>query len=310
MRFLDVKTDYAFKKVFGSDQSKDVLLSFLNAVLQFPKGNTVTDLQIVDPYQMPLLKGMKETCVDVKAVLSDGSTVIVEMQVLNYEGFEKRVLYNTAKAYSTQLLSGEDYHLLNPVIALTITDFVMFPEFTKVASYFRLREKDEPVEYSRDVELVFLELPKFAKSEDELETLADKWLYFLKNAGRLDCVPATLATEASINKAFVIANEAGLTKEELEDQHRRKDFIYSQRRAMETAENRGRLEGREEGLEEGLVKGHLEGGAALLAHQLVRRFGPLPENFRAMLQNADEDTLLLWGDRVLAAACLDEVLAK
>ena len=221
MKFLDVKTDYAFKKVFGSDQSKDVLLSLLNAVLDFPGGHTLTDLQLVDPYQIPLLRGMKDTFVDVKAVLSDGSTVLVEMQVLNYEGFEKRVLYNAAKSYSTQLLSGEDYHLLNPIIGLTITDFVMFPEFSKVASCFRLWEKEELLEYSDDIKLVFLELPKFQKTEDELETITDKWLYFLKNAGRLDSVPATLASEAAIGKAFGIANEAGLTKEELEAQHRR-----------------------------------------------------------------------------------------
>jgi len=93
MRFLDVKTDFAFKKVFGSEQSKNVLISFLNAIIDFGE-ERVTDLTIVDPYQIPLLKGMKDSYVDVKAVLSDHTKVIVEMQVLNVEGFEKRVLYN------------------------------------------------------------------------------------------------------------------------------------------------------------------------------------------------------------------------
>jgi predicted transposase/invertase (TIGR01784 family) len=124
MQFLDVKTDYAFKKVFGSEQSKPILISFLNALLDF-NGEKITDLTIVDPYQIPLLQGMKDTFVDVKAVLSNQTNVIIEMQILNVEGFEKRVLYNAAKSYSTQLLKGEKYHLLNPVIALTITDFVI-----------------------------------------------------------------------------------------------------------------------------------------------------------------------------------------
>jgi len=103
MNFLDVKTDFAFKKVFGSEQSKDILISFLNAVDLFDGKHKITSLTIVDPYNIPLLKGMKDTFVDVKAALDDGSHVIIEMQVLSTEGFEKRVLYNAAKKYASQL---------------------------------------------------------------------------------------------------------------------------------------------------------------------------------------------------------------
>ncbi|MEW6620481.1 MAG: PD-(D/E)XK nuclease family transposase, partial [bacterium] len=69
MRFLDVKTDYAFKKVFGSQGSKDILISFLNSVIDFKETEKIVDLVIVDPYQIPLIKGMKDTYVDVKAKL-------------------------------------------------------------------------------------------------------------------------------------------------------------------------------------------------------------------------------------------------
>jgi predicted transposase/invertase (TIGR01784 family) len=91
MDFLDVKTDFAFKRVFGSEQSKEILIDFLNAVIDFEDAG-ITDLTIVDPYQVPLLKGMKDSYVDVKAVLSDHRKVIIEMQVLNVEGFEKRLI--------------------------------------------------------------------------------------------------------------------------------------------------------------------------------------------------------------------------
>ncbi len=134
MQFLDVKTDFAFKRVFGSEQSKAVLLDFLNAIIDFGEDTFITDLTIVDPYQIPLLKGMKDSYVDVKAVLSNQSRVIIEMQVLNVEGFEKRVLYNAAKLYSTQLKKSEQYATLEPIIALTITDFEMFPELPKAIS--------------------------------------------------------------------------------------------------------------------------------------------------------------------------------
>ena len=79
MKFLDVKTDFAFKKVFGSEGSKDILISFLNALVTFPDGEIIEDLAIVDPYQIPLLKGMKDSYVDVKARLSNKTSVITEI---------------------------------------------------------------------------------------------------------------------------------------------------------------------------------------------------------------------------------------
>jgi len=78
MKFLDVKTDYAFKKVFGSENSVPVLMSFLNAILDFKNDSIITDLTITDPYQIPLLRGMKDTFVDVKATLDNGKKVIID----------------------------------------------------------------------------------------------------------------------------------------------------------------------------------------------------------------------------------------
>jgi predicted transposase/invertase (TIGR01784 family) len=161
MRFLDVKTDYAFKKVFGSENSKEILISFLNSVLHFNDDQKIISLSIVDPYNIPMLKGMKDTYVDVKAVLDNGCHVIIEMQVLNTEGLEKRILYNAAKKYSAQLKKGEEYQLLNPVIALTITDFELFKDNKELITHFKLIEKQQLIEYSDDIELIFIELPKF-----------------------------------------------------------------------------------------------------------------------------------------------------
>jgi predicted transposase/invertase (TIGR01784 family) len=186
--FINPKTDFAFKKIFGSKQSHDILISFLNAIL-YDEQDEIRDLIILDPYQAPRIKGIKDSYLDVKATLSDGKTVIIEMQVLNVLGFEKRVLYNAAKSFSIQLGVGEDYTLLNPVIALTITDFEMFAGGDRILSRYRLKEKDDLTDYSDDIELVFVELPKFKKTLDELETLVDKWLYFLKCANQLESVP-------------------------------------------------------------------------------------------------------------------------
>ena len=249
MKFLDVKTDFAFKKVFGSADSKDLLISFLNAVIDFAKQQKITDLTIVDPYNIPMLKGMKDTFVDVKAELDDGSRVIIEMQVLNHEGFEKRVLYNAAKNYSIQLAQGEAYHLLNPVIALTLTDFILFNDSPALKSHFKLLEKKNFIEYSDDIELIFIELPKFTKTEAELTTIQDKWLYFIKHAGDLDYIPHNL--EQELEKAFNIANEANLTAEELELQHKKRDWMYIQKSSIELATKTGLQQGLEQGLQQG-----------------------------------------------------------
>lgn len=247
MKFLDVKTDFAFKKVFGSEGSKDILLSFLNALMRFPDGSVIADLTVVDPYQLPMLKGMKDTYVDVKAKLSNGMSVIIEMQVLNVPGFEQRILYNAAKAYSTQLMRAEHYHELNPVIALTLTDFVMFDDLPDWKSTFRLIEKQHLIEYKGDIELAFIELPKFTKTESELVDITDKWIYFIKHAGSLEYIPDSLASTAELRHAFEVANEIGLTPEEHEAQWKRRDFIMLQRGSIALATQQGRIEGREEG---------------------------------------------------------------
>lgn len=164
MRFLDVKTDYAFKRVFGAEESKPILISFLNAVLEYEGEYRIVSLEIIDPYQAPKLAGMKDTFVDVKAKLANGKRIIIEMQVVYVKNIEQRVLYNAAKQYANQLQKGEDYHLLNPVIALTIVDFILFEDINSTISRFQLREKETLVKYSDDVELVFIELPKFTKN--------------------------------------------------------------------------------------------------------------------------------------------------
>jgi predicted transposase/invertase (TIGR01784 family) len=250
MIFINPKTDFAFKKIFGSEQSKDILISFLNAILY--NGNpTIEDLEILNPYLAPKIRGIKDTYLDVKAKITGNKTVIIEMQVLNVEGFEKRILYNAAKAYSLQLDQGEDYTLLNPVIALTITDFEMFPNLDKIISRFVLKEKEFLVDYIiYDIELVFVELTKFSKELEELESLTDKWIYFLKTARSLDVVPETMGTVPEIKKAFEIANQANLNREELEDLEKREIYIHDQRNAVKRAIRRGKEQGREEGMRE------------------------------------------------------------
>ncbi len=268
MRFINPKTDFAFKKIFGSEDSKDILISFLNSIL-YPDNPQIEDLTILNPYQAPKIRGIKDTYLDVKATITGNKTVIIEMQILNIEGFEKRILYNAAKAYSIQLKSGEDYTLLNPVIAVTITDFEMFPHLDKVISRFILKEKEFLVDYLiYDIELVFVELPKFNVSINELETLTDKWIYFIKSAKTLETVPETMANIPQLKKAFTIANETTLTPEELEDLEKREIYIYDQRNAIKKAVRLAREAALKQGIQQGIQQGKQESKLEI-ARQLI-----------------------------------------
>ena len=221
--------------------------------------------RIINPYLAPKIRGVKDTYLDIKAKITDSEigeqrTVIIKMQVLNVEGFEKRILYNAAKSYSIQLTTGQGYNLLNPVIALTITDFVMFAELPNVTSRFVLKEKDFLIDYPiYDIELIFVELPKFKKNLPELETIIDKWLFFLNNARKLQNVPSTMNNIPELKKAFYIANQANLNLDELEEQEKSEIFIQDQRGAITKAARESLEQGRQQGLTEGRQEGIAEG---------------------------------------------------
>ena len=257
MRFINPKTDLAFKKIFGSDASHDVLIDFLDSLLYESKG-IIADLEIINPWLAPKIRGVKDTYLDVRARLRCGSQVIIEMQVLNVEGFEKRILYNAAKAYSIQLPIGGDYTDLAPVIALTLTDFVMFPGHETYLSRFVLKEKDFLLDYPHDdLQLVFVELPKFDKPLSELTSQAERWLYFIQHAKDLTAIPTEFKNDPPLNQAFDLANVAQLTRDEEEDLEKREMFIYDQRNAIVKAIKQGLAQGIEQGIEQGRSEGIL-----------------------------------------------------
>ncbi len=242
MTFINPKTDYAFKRIFGSSESKDILISFLNAMI-YDGNPTIEDLEIINPNLPPKVEGLKDTYLDVKAKLADGTLVIIEMQVLNVESFGQRVLYNAAKTYAFQLQKGEGYRMLKPVIALTLTDFEMFENSDKLISRFVYKEENTNLTYTdNNIKLVFVELPKFTKEVDQLETLADKWIYFMKYARTITDVPPVMDSVPEIHKAFDIANQVNLTPDELADMERREMFIYDQQGALIKAVKEGKQE--------------------------------------------------------------------
>ena len=271
MKFINPKTDFAFKKIFGSTNSQDILISFLNALI-YDGQPIIQDLKIIDPYLAATVIGLKDSYLDVKAQITGNKTVIIEMQVLNVAAFEKRVIYNLAKTYANQLQIRDSYPRLKPVIALTITDFEMFQEQPDVISHFIFKEKEKLFDYpDLEVEMFFVELPKFKKELDELTTLTDKWIYFMKHTPDLETIPPTMETVPELEKAFQIANEANLSLKELQDMEAEERAIQEQQgivsRGIEEGLERARVQlmregmqaGRQAGIQEGIQAGRQEG---------------------------------------------------
>ncbi|MBF0607553.1 MAG: Rpn family recombination-promoting nuclease/putative transposase [Magnetococcales bacterium] len=257
MRFVDVKSDIAFKKIFGNERKKEILISFLNAVLDLRGDREIGGIEILNPYQMPKMEGLKETILDIKAVDKSGVTFIVEIQIQKQKGFEKRVLYYTSKAYIGQLGRGEDYPNLRPVIYIGIVDFEIF-EGNNYLTRHLILNKDTLKRELTDFEFNFIELPKFTKTEAEIESIIEKWVYFIKNAYSLEMVPVS-ADFVEIKEAYDIANEGTWSKKEIEVYEYWQMKLQDERGARENSFDEGRIAGRIAGRIEGKLEGKLEG---------------------------------------------------
>ena len=213
MKFVDIKNDIAFRKIFGNENRKEVLISFLNAVLLLENDRKIISVDILTPYQLPALKGGKVTIVDVKAKDQNGKNYIVEMQVADVDGFDKRVLYYASKSYSAQIDRGDLYEKLNPTFFIGILDF----EVTQNKEYIsrhKILDIETGENFIKDIEFNFIELPKFNKKENELITVIDQWVYFIKNSENIELIPESVK-DKGLKNAYEDADKHNWTKEEL-----------------------------------------------------------------------------------------------
>ena len=272
MKFVDVKSDIAFKKVFGNENKKEILISFLNAVLDLKGSKEIAEIEILNPYQAPRLDILKETTLDVRAKTKEGTIFIIEMQVEKKAGFKKRVVYYSSKAYSNQIDTGENYPKLNQVIFIGILNFSIFEGDKYLTKHLILNTATMRQELT-DLEFNFIELPKFNKREDELIDVIEKWIYFIKNAPDLQFIPKS-ADFKEIVEAYEVADQFKWSKEELEvyDYWLMKE--QDARGAVEQAKIDGEMKGLIKGIEKGRVEGLKEGlekGKSEIAKNLLKQ---------------------------------------
>jgi len=253
--FADPKTDFVFQRIFGTEEHKAALVGFLNDVLDLDEAHRITDVSFLPAEQRPKVSELENSIVDVKCVDARGVTYVVEMQVLNVEAFEKRVVYNVAKAYTNQLSVGDSYPELDDVIGISICDFELWPRKEGFAvpmlSRWRMQEQTTGIRGLPELQFVFLELPKYDDSR-EPETLVEKWAYFFREARNLMVIPPSLHHPPLV-EALEAARTASFTREEWDAYIAAGIAIQDERGALTLARREGKIEGRAEGILQGVV---------------------------------------------------------
>jgi predicted transposase/invertase (TIGR01784 family) len=213
MKFVDVKNDVAFRKIFGNEKKTKILISFLNAALKLEGDHIINEVTIANPYQFPRIAGEKASIIDVRAKDMRGRQFVVEMQVAETDGFDKRVQYYTCRDYSMQIERGEEYPKLKPTYFIGILDFDYFESEDYLSHHIIVNGKTYEHKL-KDIQFTFIELEKFTKEVHELETLIEKWVFFIKHADELEVIPANVDDDGLL-EAYHDADRHSWEKEEL-----------------------------------------------------------------------------------------------
>ncbi len=257
-RYLDPKTDIVFKKIFG--EHPELLKSFLNSILPLPEKGLIDRLEYLPSEQVPTIPAFKYTVVDVKCTDEQGRVFIVEMQIQWTDSFKQRLLFNVSKAYIRQLEKGEDYELLRPVYGLGLINTTFDPDEEHWYHHYKIVNVQKPVVEIKDLQLVFIELPKFKAKNYPEKKLKVLWLRFLSELNeKVNQAPSDWLEEPEIKLALDLAEEAAYTPAELEDYDRYWDAISIEKTLVNAAHRSGMAQGEVIGLEKGIVIGQEKG---------------------------------------------------
>ena len=185
-KFLNPKNDVAFKRIFGSNRNKDILIHFLNDMLEFRNESPIVNIELLKTTQEQAIAPCRASVLDILCMDEQGKQYIVEMQVADSCDFKKRIQYYASSVYVLQLRKGEKHEELQPVAVIAITNFALFPQKQDFKSDHLMLDRKTLENDLEDLCYVFLELPKFKKKIAELETNIDKWAYFFKHADEAD----------------------------------------------------------------------------------------------------------------------------
>ena len=265
MHLLNPRVDLAFKKIFGSKENKDLLISFINSVVS--EADQVVDVELLNPHNSRNSQRDKPSILDVKAKDTRGNYYNIEVQICNEGDYDKRSLYYWAKLYTDQLGISDPYKELRKAIAIHVLNFISVPNAPNYCNRFTITNEETGQRHFEDLEIYTIELCKFSDfSANEglnsilprIKTNLDRWATFLTKAGRLDRnnLPKEL-DDPCIKKAVDVLTHVSLDPKEREMYE---DHLKWLRIEASTLERAAR-EAKEEGMAEGEAKGRAEGRA-------------------------------------------------
>ena len=295
---MNPRVDFVFKKLFGTEESKDILIDLINSIVS--EKDTVSDLELRNPYNEKQFLEDKRSVLDIKARSAQGKWYDIEMQVLPEDWFAKRSLYYWSRLYSEQLQEGKHYRDLTKTICINILNFSQLHDEPSYHNVYKVKNITSNSELLDEFELHFIELRKYDESlADSLKTALDRWVNFLKLAGVYDSetMPEELKASPPVRKAMNLLERLSATKEERAIYDDRLKWIRDVESSLETMEQRGRELGRAEGIEIGREQG-LEQAKKENARRMLRRgmstadvseYADLPEDTVRLLASELQD---------------------
>ena len=255
-RYVNFYTDFAFKKLFGTEINKDLLISFLNALLQGRE--EIRDITYLNTEHLGTQEYDRRAVFDVYCTNEQGEYFLVEMQKGEQQFFKDRSLYYSSFAIREQAPRGNWDYGLKGIYTIGILNFCFHSQDPSYYHEVKLMDTATKEVFYDKLTFIYLEMPKFTKTESELETLFDKWLYAIRNLASLMDRPRALQ-----EKVFQHLFEAAeLAKFDPKDRYAYEESLKNYRdwySVMETAERKGQAKGFEKGMAQGLAQGHAEG---------------------------------------------------
>jgi predicted transposase/invertase (TIGR01784 family) len=258
-RYINLFTDYGFKKIFGEEPNKNLLLDFLNELLREEQGE-IKELTYLKTEQLG------DTDIDRKAIFDlyceneQGEKFIVELQKSKQNFFKDRALYYSTFPIREQAERGDWNFKLKAVYTVAILDFVFDEDKNTPEKYrydVKLTDTDTNRVFYDKLTFIYLEMPKFTKSLDELESRFDKWLYVIRNLNRLERLPDTLR-EQVFEQLFDTAEIARFTPDQVRSYEKSLKYYRDMKNSLDTAFDDGKEEGKKEGRAEGKEEGRTE----------------------------------------------------
>lgn len=256
-RYVNLLTDFGFKRVFGSEPNKQILIDFLNTLL--PSHHQIEDLSY------KTTENLGNTPVDRKAIFDiycqgvNGDRFIVELQKAKQNFFKDRSVFYASFPIQEQALRGEWNFKLAPVYSIGVLDFVFDDHREEDALIHTVKLKDQNCQVFYDkLTFIYVELPKFNKKLEELDSKQDKWLYLFRHLPDLDDQPRPFQDSVFL-QLFEIAEIASFSRTEQDSYQSSLKYYRDMNNVIDTSRMEGREEGWEEGKEEGRKEGVREG---------------------------------------------------